>query len=158
MAGLGRHPVRRKRGIMPPSRSIRARCFGANAADRKEFAARRQGRMTATNNPPDTIGRDGPPRMVKRPTGSGGEPSSPNCESSAGVKARHLFLSADNTARRKRHPKKQKTRTKPGFQKQPDSGRDSRLNFKPCGDAASGTEWFWPWVGQRAWAPTDRLG
>ena len=28
--------------------------------------------------------------MVKRPTGSGGEPSSPNCESSAGVKARHL--------------------------------------------------------------------
>jgi len=26
---------------------------------------------------------------VKRPTGSGGEPSSPNCESSAGVKARH---------------------------------------------------------------------
>ncbi len=28
--------------------------------------------------------------MVKRPTGSGGEPSSPNCGSSAGVKARHL--------------------------------------------------------------------
>jgi len=28
---------------------------------------------------------------VKRPTGSGGEPSSPNCESSAGVKARHPF-------------------------------------------------------------------
>ena len=31
--------------------------------------------------------------MVKRPTGSGGEPSSPNCESSAGVKARHLQYS-----------------------------------------------------------------
>ena len=28
--------------------------------------------------------------MVKRPTGSGGEPSSPNCRASAGVKARHL--------------------------------------------------------------------
>ena len=28
--------------------------------------------------------------MVKRPTGSGGEPSSPNCGVSAGVKARHL--------------------------------------------------------------------
>jgi len=26
--------------------------------------------------------------MVKRPTGSDGEPSSPNCEASAGVKAR----------------------------------------------------------------------
>lgn len=34
---------------------------------------------------------DGPSRIVKRPTGSGGEPSSPNCESSAGVKARHPF-------------------------------------------------------------------
>ncbi|MNS83133.1 hypothetical protein D3C72_1169070 [compost metagenome] len=33
---------------------------------------------------------DGPPRMGKRPTGSGGEPSSPNCGSSAGGKARHL--------------------------------------------------------------------
>ena len=31
---------------------------------------------------------DGPPRMVKRPTGSGGEPSSPNCVASAGGKAR----------------------------------------------------------------------
>jgi hypothetical protein len=30
--------------------------------------------------------------MVKRPTGSDGEPSSPNCGVSAGVKARHLFL------------------------------------------------------------------
>lgn len=29
--------------------------------------------------------------MVKRPTGSGGEPSSPNCVASAGVKARHLI-------------------------------------------------------------------
>ncbi len=34
---------------------------------------------------------DGPSRMVKRPIGSGGEPSSPNCGASAGVKARHLF-------------------------------------------------------------------
>jgi len=33
---------------------------------------------------------DGPSRMVKRPTGSGGEPSSPNCGASAGVKARQL--------------------------------------------------------------------
>lgn len=38
-----------------------------------------------------TIERDGPSRMVKRPTGSGGEPSSPNCGVSAGVKARHLI-------------------------------------------------------------------
>jgi hypothetical protein len=29
--------------------------------------------------------------MVKRPTGSDGEPSSPNCGASAGVKARHLI-------------------------------------------------------------------
>jgi hypothetical protein len=34
-------------------------------------------------------GGDGPSRMVKQPTGSGGEPSSPNCRVSAGVKARH---------------------------------------------------------------------
>lgn len=33
---------------------------------------------------------DGPPRMGKRPTGSGGEPSSPNCGASAGGKARQL--------------------------------------------------------------------
>ncbi len=39
-----------------------------------------------------TIHSDGPPRMVKRPNGSGGEPSSPNCGASAGGKARHLFL------------------------------------------------------------------
>jgi len=38
-----------------------------------------------------TIVGDGPSRMVKRPTGSGGEPSSPNCGASAGVKARHLI-------------------------------------------------------------------
>ena len=38
---------------------------------------------------------DGPSRMVKRPTGSGGEPSSPNCGVSAGVKARHLSFWAD---------------------------------------------------------------
>ena len=35
---------------------------------------------------------DGPPRMGKRPTGSGGEPSSPNCETSAEGKARHLSM------------------------------------------------------------------
>ncbi|MDB5891889.1 MAG: hypothetical protein JWP47_2720 [Polaromonas sp.] len=39
-----------------------------------------------------TIAGDGPSRMVKRPTGSGGEPSSPNCGASAGVKARHLIF------------------------------------------------------------------
>ena len=39
-----------------------------------------------------TIVLDGPPRMVKRPTGSGGEPSSPNCGASAGGKARQLPL------------------------------------------------------------------
>lgn len=33
---------------------------------------------------------DGPSRMAKRPTESGGEPSSSNCSASAGVKARHL--------------------------------------------------------------------
>ena len=32
------------------------------------------------------ISHDGPPRMGKRPTGSGGEPSSPNCETSAEVR------------------------------------------------------------------------
>ena len=37
-----------------------------------------------------TIVRDGPSRMVKRPTESGGEPSSSNCGASAGVKARQL--------------------------------------------------------------------
>jgi len=35
-----------------------------------------------------TIYFDGPSRMDKQPTGSGGEPSSPNCKASAGVKAR----------------------------------------------------------------------
>ena len=35
---------------------------------------------------------DGPPRMVKRPTGSGGEPSSPNRGVSAGGKARQLLF------------------------------------------------------------------
>ena len=39
-----------------------------------------------------TITGDGPSRMVKRPTGSDGEPSSPNCGASAGVKVRHLTL------------------------------------------------------------------
>ena len=37
-----------------------------------------------------TIDTDGPSRMVKRPTESGGEPSSSNCGASAGVKARQL--------------------------------------------------------------------
>ena len=46
---------------------------------------------------------DGPPRMVKRPTGSGGEPSSPNCGASAGVKARHLSF-AGATLLRPMHP------------------------------------------------------
>ena len=32
------------------------------------------------------INPDGPPRMGKQPTGSGGEPSSPNCETSAEVR------------------------------------------------------------------------
>ena len=41
---------------------------------------------------PRTITGDGPPRMAKRPTGSGGEPSSPNCGVSAGGKARQLLL------------------------------------------------------------------
>ena len=34
--------------------------------------------------------------MVKRPTGSDGEPSSPNCGVSAGVKARHLITLKPN--------------------------------------------------------------
>ena len=34
--------------------------------------------------------------MVKRPTGSDGEPSSPNRGASAGVKARHLLLLKPN--------------------------------------------------------------
>ena len=32
-----------------------------------------------------------PKRRFDVPTGSGGEPSSPNCGASAGVKARHLY-------------------------------------------------------------------
>ena len=43
-----------------------------------------------------TIPLDGPSRMVKRPTGSGGEPSSPNCGASAGVKARQLIQAMAN--------------------------------------------------------------
>ena len=39
-----------------------------------------------------TMRSDGPSRMVRRPTGSGGEPSSPNRGASAGVKARHHHL------------------------------------------------------------------
>ena len=40
-----------------------------------------------------TIDCDGPSRMVKRPTGSGGEPSSPNCGASAGVRLVNLISS-----------------------------------------------------------------
>src|SRR6218665_4078242 len=36
--------------------------------------------------PAATIAADGPARMVKRPSGSGGEPSSPNCGLSAGAR------------------------------------------------------------------------
>ena len=51
--------------------------------------------------PPDTIEGDGPPRMVKRPTGSGGEPSSPNCGASAGVRLVNLISPFDlNSASR----------------------------------------------------------
>ncbi len=44
--------------------------------------------------------------MVKRPTGSDGEPSSPNCGASAGGRARHLNLkkmSANNELQKTRH-------------------------------------------------------
>src|SRR5659263_442392 len=44
-----------------------------------------------------TIKSDGPSRMVMRPTGSDGEPSSPNRGASAGVKARHLNLPAQRS-------------------------------------------------------------
>ena len=55
--------------------------------------------MHSTDRPERTFGTatmrgDGPSRMVKRPTGSGGEPSSPNCGVSAGGKARQLLLSS----------------------------------------------------------------
>ena len=39
-----------------------------------------------------TIIFDGPSRMVKRPTGSGGEPSSPNCGASAGARLVTFFF------------------------------------------------------------------
>ena len=39
-----------------------------------------------------TIQADGPSHMVKRPTGSGGEPSSPNCGASAGVRLVNLIF------------------------------------------------------------------
>ena len=42
-----------------------------------------------------TIQLDGPPRMVKRPTGSDGEPSSPNCGASAGVGLVTFFLRSE---------------------------------------------------------------
>ena len=41
-----------------------------------------------------TINTDGPSRMVKRPTGSGGEPSSPNCGASAGARLVTFFFRA----------------------------------------------------------------
>ena len=44
-----------------------------------------------------TMRVDGPSRMGKRPTGSGGEPSSPNCGASAGVKARQPLLENVNS-------------------------------------------------------------
>ena len=52
------------------------------------------------------IQSDGPPRMVKRPTGSGGEPSSPNCVASAGGKARQPHINATSPSRlvRRRRP------------------------------------------------------
>ena len=43
-------------------------------------------------SPAFIIRPDGPPRMVKRPTGSGGEPSSPNCGASAGVRLVNLII------------------------------------------------------------------
>ncbi len=52
------------------------------------------GALTVTGAAAERGGKiclDGPSRMVKRPTGSGGEPSSPNCGASAGVKARQLI-------------------------------------------------------------------
>ena len=45
---------------------------------------------------------DGPSRMGKRPTGSGGEPSSPNRGASAGIKARHPFFSLPSLPLRRR--------------------------------------------------------
>ena len=47
-------------------------------------------RLETEHSKTRTIVPDGPSRMAKRPTGSGGEPSSPNCGVSAGVKARLL--------------------------------------------------------------------
>ena len=41
---------------------------------------------------PLILSGDGPSRMVKWPTGSDGEPSSPNRGASAGVKARHFIF------------------------------------------------------------------
>ena len=38
------------------------------------------------------IDADGPPRMGKQPTGSGGEPSSPNCETSAEIRLVNFAL------------------------------------------------------------------
>ena len=43
------------------------------------------------------MGGDGPSHMGKRPTGSGGEPSSPNRGASAGVKARQLLSTGRHT-------------------------------------------------------------
>ena len=44
---------------------------------------------------PESKSRDWSSRMVKRPIGSDGEASSPNCGASAGVKARHLIQNHD---------------------------------------------------------------
>src|SRR3990167_6876082 len=58
------------------------------------------------------ISSDGPSRMVRRPTGSDGEPSSPNRGASAGVEARQIIhLSASRIS----HVAAASTRSLPGF-------------------------------------------
>ena len=56
---------------------------------------------------------DGPSRMVKRPTGSDGEPSSPNCGASAGVKARQPHSACAPEAPSEPSASKIDTRQKP---------------------------------------------
>lgn len=46
----------------------------------------------------------GPPRMVKQPTGSGGEPSSPNCVASAGYRLTSLFFPGEHCRKKAVHP------------------------------------------------------
>ncbi len=52
-----------------------------NAGDQSALLTRKKANPTQP-----TIETDGPPCMVKRPTGSGGEPSSPNCGASARIR------------------------------------------------------------------------